>query len=125
MGKKKNISEEIYVLYTWDLTENEMEEFTQAEINDVVHIESQMVPLVIQLENEGEDRYALVGYTSHTEIPQEYVRQYTVVQCSIEKILLDMKAVGILLGKPPVLAINVFTEKEKIVTLDQMFGTNN
>lgn len=86
----------------------------------MVHIESQMVPLVIQLENEGEDRYALVGYTSQTEIPQEYVREYAVVQCSLEKILLDMKAVGILLGKTPVLAINLFTEKEKVLTLDQI-----
>lgn len=93
-----------YCVYDWDLTEEEQKKFESAEIGDEIHIETPMVPVVI---DEGEG-YFIGMYTDEAEIPEEFKKEKTVRLERIESFIISCKASATVLKEDVGLILNPY-----------------
>ncbi len=94
-----------YCVYDWDLTDEEQKKFESAEIGDEIHIETPMVPVVI---DEG-DGYFIGMYTDEAEIPKELIKEKTVQLERIESFIISCKASATVLKEDVGLILNPYS----------------
>lgn len=95
-----------YCVYDWDLTDEEKIKFENAEIGDDIHIETPMVPVVI---DEG-DGYFIGMYTAKSEIPEEFISEKTVQRQGLETFIINCKASATVLKEDVRLVVNPYSE---------------
>lgn len=96
---------EFYCVYDWDLTEEEQKKFESAEIGDEIHIETPMVPVVI---DDGEG-YFIGMYTNESKIPKEFKKEKTIQLERIESFIISCKASATVLKEDVGLIINPYS----------------
>lgn len=94
-----------YCVYDWDLTDEEQKKFELAGIGDEIHIETPMVPVVI---DEG-DGYFIGMYTDEAEIPKEFKKEKTVQLERIESFIISCKASATVLKEDVGLILNPYS----------------
>lgn len=96
-----------YYVYDWDLTEEEQKKFESAEIGDEVHIDTPMVPVVI---DDG-DGYFIGMYTDKTKIPKELKKEKTVQFERFEAFIISCKASATVLKEDVGLVVNPYSSE--------------
>ena len=98
-----------YCVYDWNLTDEEKIKFENAEIGDDIHIETPMVPVVI---DEG-DGYFIGMYTDKNEIPEELIKEKTIQYESFESFLISCKASATVLKDDVRLVLNPYSRNDE------------
>ena len=66
-----------------------------------------MVPAVFQFE----ENVYLFAFTSEETLPTEYVKEYAIVEATVQQILIEIRAIENILGKTPFLMLNPFDDE--------------
>ena len=102
--------------YVWDLSDSTIERVEKFEIGDTIHIDEPMTPAVFQ----NEENIYLFAFTSEVAIPKKYIKEYALVEVTIQQILSEILAVEKVLSKTPLLMVNPFDDKSEIFTKEQI-----
>lgn len=102
-----------YCVYDWDLTDEEQKKFESAEIGDEIHIETPMVPVVI---DDG-DGYFIGMYTDEAKIPEEFKKEKTIQLERIESFIISCKASATVLKEDIGLVLNPYSSNSNIFAL--------
>lgn len=107
-----------YGVFDWDLTEEEQERMKKSEIGEEVHIETPMIPVVL---DEGEGNF--IGmYSDEKNIPEEFIRKKAVQNESIEDFIVSCKVSSTVLKDDVMLTVNPYSENnvEYVFTMDEI-----
>lgn len=104
----------LYMPFDWDLTEEEREAFTSAEIGDDVHIETPLQPRLFVDEEEGYIVFPL--FTSEEEIPRIISSEYAIQTVPFGAIVNTMKNSIKDLERDFVIGIDGFSKYGVIIT---------
>ena len=102
--------------YMWDLSDSSIKQVEKLEIDDMVHIDEVMTPAVFQ----NEENIYLFVFSSEKAIPPKYIKEFAIVEVTVQQILIEFRAIENILGKTPFLMLNPFDDESVILTKEQL-----
>ena len=108
--------DKILMPYIWNLTDHTLEQVEKLEVGDMAHIDEAITPAVFQ----NEENLYLFAFTSEKAIPPKYIKEYAIVEVTVQQILIEFRAIENILCKTPFLILNPFDDESVILTKEQL-----
>ncbi|MBQ9945699.1 MAG: SseB family protein [Clostridia bacterium] len=102
--------------YVWDLSGSTTKQVKKTEIGNMIHIAESMTPAVFQ----NKENVFLFVFSSEKAIPPKYIKEYAIVEVTVQQILIEFRAIENILGKTPFLMVNPFDDESVIFTKEQL-----
>ncbi|ARP50086.1 hypothetical protein B6259_03855 [Ruminococcaceae bacterium CPB6] len=86
----------MFMLAEWNLTKSEEQQFKDFEPDDVIHIDTKMLPVAFEFD---ENRWIIPVFSDRSSITDRYSKKYTVLECNSRTVLVTYNAYKKVTGK--------------------------
>jgi hypothetical protein len=86
----------MFMLAEWDLTKGEEQQFKDSVPGDVIHIDTKMLPVAFEFD---ENRWIIPAFSDRSSITDRDIKKYTVLECNSKTVLAAYNAYKKVTGK--------------------------